>query len=99
MEKWEEVSKAKQSALLASIPTEWIIPRDKFPPESQLDVSDFPKNSGWFAAEELEICATPATTILEKIARKLWTSEKVTRAFCKRAAAAHQLVSRRAKSG
>lgn len=90
---WELVAGAKRDALLASIPPEWIIPANIFPPESQLDVTTFPKQSGWFTPAELDITGTAAPQILKKIAAGVWTAEEVTRAFCKRAAAAHQLVS------
>jgi amidase len=92
--KWEKVASAKREALAASIPHEYRVPQDQLPPESQLDVTTWPKESGWFTAEELEITDSTATQILQKIASKSWSSEAVTRAFCKRAAAAQQLVSR-----
>lgn len=89
---WEKIAAARRAALAEQIPTDYRIPKDKLPPESQLDVTTWPKESGWFSAKELEITDSTATTILEKIASKSWSSEEVTRAFCKRAAAAQQLV-------
>lgn len=89
---WEAIGAAKREALLASIPSEWIIPADIFPPDSQLDVTSFPEQSGWFTPLELEITKTPAREILQKTTSGTWSAEAVTRAFCKRAAAAHQLV-------
>ena len=90
---WEIVGAAKRDALLASIPPEWVIPAHIFPPESQLDVTTFPEQSGWFSPVEIGITSTAASEILANIAAGVWTAEEVTRAFCKRAAAAHQLVS------
>lgn len=89
---WETIAAQKRDALRASIPTKWIIPADILPPEDQKDVTNFPKASGWFTQHELEITSTPATQILLNIATGSWSSEEVTRCFCKAAAAAHQLV-------
>lgn len=91
---WEKVAAAKQAALADSIPHEYRIPQDQLPPESQLNVTTWPKSSGWFSQEELEITDSTASELLEKLASKTWSSEQVTRAFCKRAAAAQQLVCR-----
>ncbi|KAI8933712.1 hypothetical protein NX059_009428 [Plenodomus lindquistii] len=88
---WEEVASAKRAALAELIPAEYRVPQDKLPSESQLDVTTWPKESGWFSSRELEIADSTASQILKHIASKTWTSEEVTRAFCKRAAAAQQL--------
>ena len=88
---WEKIAKAKQAALAESIPSEYRIPKDLLPPDSQLDVTPWPKQSGWFTEKELEITISTASDILEKIASETWSSVDVTKAFCKRAAAAHQL--------
>jgi amidase len=89
---WETIASQKRDALKASIPTEWVIPADILPPDTQADVTGFPKESGWFTERELEITSTPAPQILLNIATGSWSSEEVTRVFCKAAAAAHQLV-------
>ncbi|KAJ5359467.1 uncharacterized protein N7496_011880 [Penicillium cataractarum] len=88
---WETIAAQKRQALKASIPAEWVIPSDILPPDSQLNVTNFLKESGWFTKRELEITSTPAPQLLVNIATSSWTSEEVTRAFCKAAAAAHQL--------
>jgi amidase len=89
---WEEIAAVKREELLASIPKEWIIPKDIKPSEDQLDVTSFPEKSGWFTDKELEITSKTAVELIEKLHNGTWTSEEVTLAFCKRAAAAHQLV-------
>lgn len=91
-EKWEEIGAAKRKALLDSIPKEWLIPDDIKPPDSQLDVTDFPEKSGWFTPKELEITNTSAGELVSKLAKGYYTSTEMTLAFCKRAAAAHQLL-------
>ena len=92
-QKWEEISAAKRAAVADSIPPEFRIPDHLVPPDSQLDISKFAKESGWFTEQELNITSSSAAAILDKIASRAWTSEEVTRAFCKAAGAAHQLVS------
>ncbi|KAI9375110.1 amidase signature domain-containing protein [Aspergillus egyptiacus] len=88
---WESIAAKKRQALKEAIPAEWVIPAAIFPPEDQLDVTTFPKESGFFTDREREITATPAQTILSQLSSGSWTAEEVTRAFCKTAAAAHQL--------
>jgi amidase len=90
--KWEKVAAAKCAALAEAIPKEFRVPQQQLPSEEQLDVTTWPKQSGWFSSEELDITDSTASQILQKVASKTWSSEKVTRAFCKRAAAAQQLV-------
>jgi amidase len=90
--KWEDIAAGKRAALLSSIPKEWLIPANIKPPDSQRDVTGFPKDSGWFTEKELEVTSVSAVELLGKLRNGEWTSEDVTVAFCKRAAAAHQLV-------
>ncbi|KIX98873.1 uncharacterized protein Z520_05334 [Fonsecaea multimorphosa CBS 102226] len=90
--RWEDIGASKRKKLLESIPKEWLIPEDIKPPDSQLNVVDFPERSGWFTKKELEITNTSATDLVRKLAKGEWSSEEVTLAFCKRASVAHQLV-------
>ena len=92
MANWERIAAKKREALLQSIPSEWIIPDAIKPPEDQFNFMDFPQKSGWFSDRELDITGRDAVDILAKLRAGEWTSEDVTRAFCKRASAAHQLV-------
>jgi amidase len=91
-ETWEALAAKKRQDLLDSIPEEWRIPSHLLPPESQEDVTGFPESSGWFTQEELAITNSTALELLPRLASGELNSEAVTRAFCKRAAAAHQLV-------
>jgi amidase len=91
-ESWQGVAAAKRAATLASIPAEWLIPAHLMPADDVLDVTTFPEISGFFTKEELEITAVGASEIVRQISKKIWTAEKVTLAFCKAAAVAHQLV-------
>lgn len=89
---WEIIAANKRQALRDAIPAEWVIPAGILPPEDQTDVTTFARESGWFTDRELEITSTAAPELLNKLSTGSWTSEEVTKAFCKAAAAAHQLV-------
>lgn len=91
MADWEQRAAKKRQALRDSIPSEWIIPAELLPAESVDDVTKFPETSGWFTPEELAITNSSVVDLLPKLASGELKSETVTRAFCKRAAAAHQL--------
>ena len=91
-QRWEKIAARKRAALAKQIPLEYRIPKHLFPSEDQLDVTRWPRESGWFSAAELSITESSATQILKAVASRSWSSEEVTRAFCKRAAAAQQLV-------
>lgn len=89
---WQSIAKAKRAAVVESIPLQWLVPKDILPNDTQLDVTTFPETSGFFTESELEITSTRLPNLLERIHSRTWTSEEVTKAFCKRAAVAHQLV-------
>lgn len=89
---WEDIAARKRSELADSIPPEWRVPKNLLPPESQDNVLDWPETSGWFTAEELAITSCSAQELLPQLASGKVTSEDVTKAFCKRACAAQQLV-------
>lgn len=90
---WKEISAQAQEIRDNSIPAEWRIPKDKLPPDDQKDVTDFPAKCGLLSEDELKITGFYATEIVKKIADGEWKAEDVTRAFCKRAAVAQQVVS------
>ncbi|KAM3428295.1 hypothetical protein MY4824_008906 [Beauveria thailandica] len=89
---WEDIGARKRALLNASIPPEWRVPAHLLPPDSQDDVTAWPATSGWFTEDELRITEQTATQLVAQLASGELQSETVTRAFCKRAAAAHQLV-------
>lgn len=89
---WQSKAANKRQQLYNTIPSEWRIPPSIFPPSSQLDVTSFPVDSGFFTESELAITSASAATILEQIRNQEWTAIAVARAFSKRAAVAHQLV-------
>jgi amidase len=91
MADWEQIGAKKRQALWDLIPSEWVIPAQILPAPEHDDVSKF-GSRGWFTPEELEITESSVASLLPKLASGSLKSETVTRAFCKRAAAAHQLV-------
>ncbi|KAL5118657.1 hypothetical protein ACEQ8H_003508 [Pleosporales sp. CAS-2024a] len=86
---WEVLAKQKRDALLAAIPQEWRI--STLPSiEEQPDVTTYVEQ--FLSTEEVGITSCSADQIAQKCASGEWTAEAVTRAFCHRAALAHQLL-------
>jgi amidase len=88
---WQETSNKKREAILAAIPAEWRL--EKLPSvDEQPDVTAYVKQ--YFSKQELDITESSADVIAKTVAEGKWSAEDVTRAFCHRAAVAHQLVRR-----
>jgi amidase len=86
---WQDAAAKKREAISALIPAEWRL--DSTPSvEEQVDVTEFIKQ--YLSEEELAITESDAEHIVEKTTSRAWSAEKVARAFCHRAALAHQLV-------
>lgn len=62
--------------------------------ESQLpnNLTQYSLKSGYYTTNEIEIIESEAEDILQKIRDRIWTSLEVTKAFCKAAALAQNLV-------
>jgi hypothetical protein len=86
---WERLASAKRDAILAAIPSEWRIP-DLPSVQEQTDVTTYVEQ--FLSKEEVGITQCSADQIAGKTATGAWTAEAVARAFCHRAALAHQLV-------
>ena len=86
---WQDAAAKKREAISALIPDEW---RMDNPPsvDKQVDVTEYIKQ--YLSEEELEITESDADQIVGKTTSGAWAAVKVTRAFCHRAALAHQLV-------
>jgi amidase len=91
-EQWEQISAKAKQKVLDDIPSEWRTPADQLPSNDVLNVMDFPAKSGLLSQRELDITESFAVDIVAKIAKGELSAEDVTRAFCKRAAIAHELV-------
>lgn len=83
------IARKRRDALLASFHTFPEVAEAKLPQ----NLTTYPKSSGLFSSEEIEIIESQAEDIIQKIRDKIWTSLEVTKAFCKSAALAQQLVS------
>ncbi|CAK1365780.1 unnamed protein product [Cercospora beticola] len=88
---WEAIAQRARQKVVDDIPTEWKIPQDQLPGDDVTDVTGIPATCGILDQQELAITDSLATEIVAKIAQGSWKAEDVTRAFCKRAAIAHQL--------
>lgn len=85
---WKETAADKKERIDKSIPDEWRI-KSKDVGDS---VMDYPAKSDILSKEELAITDSTAVDLVDKMAKGELKSADVTRAFCKRAALAHQLV-------
>lgn len=87
---WKQAAKDKADQVLSLIPPEWRI-RDIPSADQQRDVTgDFVRQ--YLDKKEIEITETDAVGVVEKTLSGQWTAVDVTKAFCHRAAIAHQLV-------
>ena len=98
---WKAESVKRQQTLLDKIPETWRISTEllgelKTPLESSdnnvLEM-DFVRRSGVMSDGDIAITESTMAELLAKLASGELTSYRVTTAFCKRAAIAHQLVS------
>lgn len=90
MASWQDRAQQKREAILAAIPPEWRL-KDLPSVEEKRDVTgDYMKS--FLDEQEVQITETDAETIVAKTTSGEWKAEDVTRAFCHRAAIAHQLV-------
>jgi amidase len=88
---WQDAAAKKCEAISALIPAEWRL--DSTPSvEEQVDVTEFIKQ--YLSEEELAITESDAEQIVGRTTSGALSAEKVARAFCHRAALAHQLVIR-----
>ena len=89
-EDWQEAAKAKADSVLALIPKEWRI-SDIPSAEQQRDVTgEFVRK--YLNEKEIDITETDAVGVVEKTTSGQWKAVEVAKAFCHRAAVAHQLV-------
>ncbi|KAF1976413.1 amidase [Bimuria novae-zelandiae CBS 107.79] len=89
--KWQLISWQKKDEQRARIPSDWILSHDQVPPEA-MNYLHVPRACGILNEEELRLTETyDATGLAEAIRKRAVKSFDVVRAFCKRAAIAHQL--------
>lgn len=89
---WEAIAAGKKASLLNLIPQPWQLSPGEIPSVTSLcDVTDY--ICRLLDPREVEITSSSCLKTLENVRSGEWTSLDVTRAFCHRAALAHQLVS------
>ena len=89
---WQAIAARKREERESRIPSEWKIPTPQLPDKSIKDIHAFSEDSGLFTNRELEITGSTASEVVAKVATGEWTAVEVTKALCKRAAVAQQLV-------
>ncbi|KAL4869380.1 hypothetical protein BDV12DRAFT_196430 [Aspergillus spectabilis] len=89
---WETQARKAQNILQQSIPKQWMVPTDQLPPVNQLNVVDFPRESGILTDKELSITEMSATALVAAMGEGRISSEEVVVAFLKRSVIGHQLV-------
>ncbi|EXJ93263.1 hypothetical protein A1O1_01655 [Capronia coronata CBS 617.96] len=88
---WKALASEKRDAVLAQIPDAWKIPGTISSADEVPDVTG-PYIQQFLDAREIMVTETDAVGIVEKTSSGEWTAVEVTKAFCHRAALAHQLV-------
>ncbi|KAL3483066.1 putative general amidase GmdA [Aspergillus germanicus] len=88
---WKERAAAKRDALLSLIPPEWRLP-SPLPPPAEIPNVTGPEIRRYLSTREIIITETSAIDIVRKTSTGEWSCEDVVRAFCHRAAVAHQMI-------
>ena len=88
---YKEIAEIALKRREAAIPKEYLLPEAALTDFPQ-NLTTIPRSSGHFTPAELEIIESNAEDILLKIKERKWTSLEVTKAFCKSAVVAQQLV-------
>lgn len=92
---YQRIAADKKLQQRSKIPEAWLIPPMQYPNLTNLmDVSLTLASRLLNEAESSITFHHDATALLKKLKDGIWSAEQVTTAFCKRAAVAHQLVSR-----
>lgn len=90
---WEALASQKRAAITAAIPKEWIIP--SIPTVEEVKDITGSYIQQFLSSKEVEITETDAVDIVKKTTTGVWSAVEVAKAFCHRAALAHQLVCQR----
>jgi amidase len=86
---WQEIAADRKQSIEDKIPAEWRVDPSQLEKKRVVDV---PKTCGLMTERELSITELSAVEILTAIQTRQLTAVETTRAFCKRAAIAHQAV-------
>jgi amidase len=86
---WQHVAAARRSLIDSRIPPEWRVPEELL---KNKNLVDLPRKCGILTEEELSITESRAVEIMTANQAGKISAVDTTRAFCKRAAIAHQAV-------
>ncbi|TID20558.1 putative glutamyl-tRNA(Gln) amidotransferase subunit A [Venturia nashicola] len=86
---WQELAAKKRAAILAEIPKEWLLP--SIPPVEEVKDVSGTYTHQFLDSKEIEITESDAETIVKNTTGGVWSCVDVCKAFCHRAAIAHQL--------
>lgn len=90
MADWRQIAKEKAQSVLDLIPAEWRLASIPSP-EEQRDVTGAYIHQ-FLSEREIQITESDALEIVNNAASGKWTAVEITKAFCHRAAIAHQLL-------
>ncbi|EEH47555.1 uncharacterized protein PADG_03639 [Paracoccidioides brasiliensis Pb18] len=87
---WEEIARIKRESILALIPEKWRL-STPIPPASELrDVTQYIEQ--FLSPREIDITKLDTVSLAQRTTTGQWTAVEVIKAFCHRAALAHQFV-------
>jgi amidase len=89
---WQEKAEAKRAKTKSKIPEEWTLDKDDLVAAKKQRQLSGPFIERLCDADELEITSNDSVPLLAKIKSGHYTALQVTKAFCKRAAIAQQIV-------
>jgi len=90
---WQDIARRRRQEIYNALPPEYLIAPELLENDH---VVDLPETCGLLSARELSITSLSATKLLQFMHNETYTAVEVITAFCKRAAIAHQAVSKRA---
>ncbi|KEF54403.1 uncharacterized protein A1O9_09569 [Exophiala aquamarina CBS 119918] len=90
---WQKTHAAKKAEQTSRIPKDWVLPEEKFPAETTVDVRPVAASSGILSDRELKITGEQydATSLAVAIAQGQFSATEVVTAFAKRSAIGHQI--------
>ncbi|KAK1765526.1 Acetamidase [Phialemonium atrogriseum] len=88
---WQDRAAAKRASILAEIPAEWRLAQADIDRAEKQRVLVGPFMEQLLDPETVSIVNQDSVPLVEAIKSRAYTSEQVTRAFCKTAAVAHQI--------
>jgi amidase len=93
VEPWEAKAAAKRASTLAKIPPEWLLEKDELDKAAKQRDLTGRFIEQYLNEEEIKIIHEGSATLVDIIRLGNLSAVQVTRAFCKTAAIAHQVVS------